>query len=193
MIKGSLMLGAGAVFGASTTPGVSLNLTPIIIALLVLIGTLVTAGFIASRYQKAKLVSETKKNDADARLADGQAVLTHAQYEGFIAEAAQRLETVNKAAIGRLETELARNQARIAELETELVRAKGERNEALAGAHIREIELQQEIADLKNRVMDLERRLEARGVKSRRHSDKVIEAHDEDDQNDRGGPDPPAK
>lgn len=173
MLKGSLMLGAGAIFGkAAASPHVSIDLTPIIVGFMALLGVLITAGYIGGRYQKKKALADVRKSDADARLADSQSVLTHAQYEGFIAEAAQRLETVNKAAISRLETELARNQARIAELETELERAKGDRNEALAGAHLREIELQHEITDLRSRVVDLERRLEARGVRSRRHSDK---------------------
>lgn len=181
MLRAAAIGSVGVVAGASSSPNVSVDLTPIILACVTLLGILVTAGYLGGRYQKAKLASEARKNDADARLADGQAILTHAQYEGFIAEAAQRLELVNKAAISRLEAELARNQARIAELQSELERAKAERNEALVGAHNRERELQLEITDLRNRVVDLERRLEARGVKPRRHGDP---------HNPKSGPDP---
>lgn len=164
--------GSGIIAGGAVgAPNVSVDLTPIIVGFMALLGVLVTAGYFGGRYQKRKLAADARKADADARLADGQTILTHAQYEGFIAEAAQRLEVVNAATVARLEAELARNQARIAELAVELERAKSERNSALAGAHMREQELQQEIGDLRTRVVDLERRLEARGVKPRRHSD----------------------
>lgn len=173
MLKGSLMLGAGAIFGkAAASPHVSIDLTPIIVGFMALLGVLITAGYIGGRYQKKKALADVRKSDADARLADSQSVLTHAQYEGFIAEAAQRLSVMGEAAIARMETELARANTRIAELTAELERAKAERNKAFADQHAREMELTAEIESLRNRVIDLERRLEAQGVKPRRHTDE---------------------
>lgn len=156
------------IVAAAQSAPVSVDLTPIILALLGLIGALAGAGFLLSRRQKRLVEAETRKADAEAVQADATAVMSHAQYEGFIAEAAQRLQGISETAIARLQAELSRSQTRIAELETELERAKRERDANVVDAHRREGELRGELDHLRDQVIDLERRLEAQGVPIRR-------------------------
>jgi chromosome segregation ATPase len=163
----------GAIIGAATeSPAISLDLNTFLYVLLTVIGALVSAGFIVTRRQRRMQDAEARRLNAEADKTEGDLVLTHAQYEGFIAEAAQRLQTMSEATLARMEKELAQSRAKIAELEAELERAKRERNDALAENRLREQELRAQIETLQERVADLERRLEAAGVNvSRRHSD----------------------
>lgn len=165
--------GVGTLFGAvSAAPVVTLDLSSIIVVMLTVVGILVTAGIVSTRRTRRLQDAQTRKTLAEADGAEAGAILTHAQYEGFISEAAERLSHMSEAAIVRLEAELAKAQSQIAMLEAELARAKAERTEALADAKIREMELTAEIQELRDRVADLERRLESRGVAvSRRRGD----------------------
>lgn len=168
----TLVVGVGgALVGASQSPAVSLDLTPIIVAILALLGALVAAGWLTTRRQKRLQDAQVVESRSTAKLNDATAVMSHAQYEGFIAEAAQRLQGMSEAAISRLEAELARAQTRIAELETELEKVKAKREITVAAAAARENELKAEMGVLRDKVTDLERRLEAQGAPLRRHKD----------------------
>lgn len=177
---------SGLLGAASQTPVFSVDLNGLIVAALATIGGLVGAGIISTRRSRAKMDAEKKQTQVGT---ESQAILTHAQYEGFISEAAERLNTMQEATLARLEKELAVAQKHIAELEKELEKAKGERNVALAESALRERELKAEIEQLRDRIADLERRLEAQGITPRRARDEraTPRPHAEDEPSDGGG------
>jgi hypothetical protein len=172
--------GGGALVGvvlgsAAAQPVITVNLGTIVTGLLTVITALAGAGFISSRRTRKLQDAERTKVEADTKsvtaATDTSTVISHAQYEGFISEAAQRLSAMNEAALGRMEKELADSLRQIAELKAELERAKTERNQAFADSRIKEIELSHEIDRLRDRIADLERRLEAQGITPRRRTD----------------------